>query len=414
VRIAIVGTGIAGLTVAHLLHGEHDLAVFEAEDWIGGHTHTVEVETAGGRRAVDTGFIVFNRRNYPAFTRLLERLGVPSRPSTMSFSVRVEGSGHEYNATSLGRFFVQRLSLFRRDPWRILADIVRFQRASRQLLAGDDPDLTLGDYLRRGRFSTAFTDRFLVPMGAAIWSADPAAMERFPAQSFARFFHHHNFLGLTDRPRWRTVVGGSARYVEALVRPFRDRLRTGTRVQSVRRHPDRVEVRSDGATERFDQVVLATHSDQALALLADPSPLEREVLSALPYQGNDVVLHTDTRLLPRSRRAWGGWNYTIPEEPRGRVTVTYDMNILQGLDGPDELLVTLNQAERVGPERVLGRFRYHHPVFTPAGLRAQRRHEELNGAGPRTWFCGAYWGYGFHEDGVQSGLAVARHFGQDL
>jgi predicted NAD/FAD-binding protein len=412
-RIAIVGSGISGLVCAHLLHPDHEITVFEAQDHPGGHTHTHDLEQGGRRYAVDTGFIVFNEVTYPGLVKLFQRLGVASQPSTMSFGVRNERTGLEWNGSSLGQIFAQRRNVVNPSFLRMIRDLLRFRREARELLAGDGPGPTLGDYLEDRGYSLAFAEDCLLPMGAAIWSADPARMREFPARRFVRFFENHRFLE-ARQPWWRVVKGGSRRYVEALTAPFRDRIRLRTPVETVRRYSDRVEVApAGGPTERFDQVIVATHSDQALRLLADPTPAEREILAAIPYQQNEVVLHTDDSVLPRSPRARGGWNVLVPRRERGRVSVTYDMNRLQGLDARPGYRVSLNLEEAIDPARVLRRLDYQHPVFTAAGDAAQRRHGDLLGA-HRTWFAGAYWGQGFHEDGLQSALAVCRRFGKEL
>ena len=412
-KIAVVGSGVAGLVCAHLLHPEHEVTVFEADRRVGGHTHTVDVESGGRTWAVDTGFIVFNEENYPNLVRLFDRLGVRTQPSTMSFSVKDERSGLEWNGSSLDQVFAQRGNLLRPSFHRMLADLIRFRRESVELLSGGRDDLTLGEYLSEKGYAREFVEDCIVPMGASIWSADPAAMTRFPARTFVQFFRNHRFLE-AEQPRWRVVRGGSRSYLEPLTAPFRERIRSGTPVVSVRRHPDRVEVTpEDGAPERFDEVVLATHSDQALRMLADPTPAEREVLGSIAYQPNDTLLHTDTSVLPKARKAWGAWNYLVPAEAAGRTLLTYDMNVLQTLEAPETFCVSLNMAERIDPARLLRRLDYAHPVFTPEAVRSQGRHAEVSGVN-RTHYAGAYWGYGFHEDGVNSALAVARAFGKGL
>jgi len=406
-RIAIVGAGIAGNVVARRLHAEHEITVFEAGDHAGGHTHTHAVQAGGRTWQVDTGFIVFNDWTYPNFIALLEELGVASQPSSMSFSVRCEDTDLEYNGTSLDSLFAQRRNLVRPAFWRMLRDIVRFNREAPRALAGVNQ--TLGDLLDAGGYSREFVDWYIVPMGAAIWSADPARLRAMPAPFFIRFFANHGMLSIDRRPQWRVVRGGSQRYVQALVAPFADRIRLQTPVVRVRRLATHVELHTRaGQVERFDHVFLACHSDQALGMLADPSPLERAVLGAIAYQANEVILHTDTALLPRRRRAWAAWNYHVPPAARGAVAVTYNMNILQGLDAPETFCVTLNPVHAIDPARVVRRLRYAHPVFTRAGVAAQARHGEL--CGGRTWYCGAYWRNGFHEDGVVSALEALRHF----
>ena len=408
-KIAIVGTGIAGNVAARELHREHDLTVFEADGHIGGHTHTHELEIEGRTVNVDTGFIVFNRRTYPLFSELLATLRVPSRESSMSFSVRCEASGLEYNGTNLDGLFAQRRNLLRPSFLGMVADILRFNREAPRLLEAAGGEKSLAEFLAEGRYGRAFVDQYLVPMGAAIWSTDPARMLSFPARFFVRFLHNHGMLTVDDRPVWRTVAGGSARYVERLVAPFRERIRLRTPVESIRRIPGGVMVKAKGAAPtRYDAIFLACHSDQALRLLEDPTPEERAVLGAIGYSRNEAVLHTDERLLPRSRRAWAAWNYHRLVEAGAPVALTYNMNILQGLETRRPLLVTLNRGEGIAPGRVLRRMTYHHPLFTPAAVAAQARHPELDR--DRTFYCGAYWRFGFHEDGMWSALEALRHF----
>ena len=409
-RIAIVGGGVSGLVAAHLLHDRHEITVFEAGTRPGGHADTVRVDTAGASHWVDTGFIVFNDRNYPRFERLLDRLGVATQPTTMSFGVSSEDGAFEYASTSANGVFATRRNLVSPRFHGMLRDVVRFQREARALLTSDD-DPSLGEWLERRRFSSAFVERLIVPQAAAVWSADPRQMWSFPARFLAEFFDNHGMLGLRERPRWRAVAGGSHRYVAALVRPFGHRLRLGTPVRAIQRHSGHVTVTpSGGAPERFDEVVLATHSDQALALLADATAREHEVLGAIPYQRNEAVLHTDARMLPRRRRAWASWNYHLLDAPSGLPTVTYHMNRLQSLDASEQLCVTLNRTAAIDPAKVIRTVGYAHPVYTSAGAAAQRRHREISGQ-RRTHFCGAYWGWGFHEDGVASAVRVAETLG---
>ena len=411
-RIAVIGAGIAGNVAAYHLAREHEVTVFEAGSHLGGHTHTHEVEQAGRRYSVDTGFIVFNDWTYPNFIRLLDELGVASQPSDMGFSVRDEKSGLEYSGSTLNTLFAQRRNLVRPSFWRMLADILRFNREAPLLLAQPGADVTLGDYLAQNGYSRGFVEHYVVPMGAAIWSTDPERMLGFPARYFIRFFHNHGLLSVDDRPQWRVIRGGSARYVEPLTAPFRDRVRLRTPVQSVRRLAGQVYVKARGLeVERFDAAFLACHSDQALAMLADATPLEREVLGAIPYQTNEAVLHTDARLMPRARRAWAAWNYHVLPEEEGRVALTYNMNILQSLDAPEPFLVTLNRSDAIDPARIVKRIRYEHPLYTREGVAAQARQHEINGP-LNTYFCGAYWRFGFHEDGVVSALAALEHFRQ--
>ena len=410
-KIAVVGTGIAGNVAAHLLAGDHDLTVFEQNDYVGGHTNTVRVDAADGPHEVDTGFIVFNEERYPSFVKLLRKLDVPSQPSSMSFSVHSEVDGLEYSNRAL---FAQRRNAFKPQFWRMIADIVRFNKTSRKLLLDADDSVLLGPFLERNHYSRAFIEHFLYPMGAAIWSADPLQMREFPARFFAQFFTNHRFLDILGQPEWRVVRGGSKSYVAKLTAGFRDRIRVSSPVTSIRRAKDHVLVTPRGGTaERFDEVIIAAHGDEALAMLDDATPAERAILGSFRFQENIAVLHTDTRLMPRRRKAWACWNAHVPRHPTGKVALTYDMTMLQGLESREEYLVTLNRAEDIDPKKVLRTIRYHHPVFSDAAVLAQKRHAEISGPN-RTHFCGAYWGFGFHEDGVNSGLAVARHFGKEL
>jgi uncharacterized protein len=414
VRIAIVGSGIAGLTAAHRLHPEHDLTLFEAGDHVGGHVHTHEINLGGRDYRIDTGFIVFNDWTYPNFIALLDELGVASQASDMSFSVSCGPSGLEYNGATLNSLFAQRANLFKPRFWGMLRDILRFNREAPQLLAEEGNELSLGDYLTANAYGRLFRDYYILPMGAAIWSTDPELMLGFPARFFIRFFLNHGLLAVKDRPVWRVVKGGSRAYVDRLIAPFSDRVRLNCPVTRIERQADQVKIHSlTGGMETFDAVFLACHSDQALALLANPSPAEHEILAAIPYQPNEAVLHTDIRLLPRRRPAWAAWNYLMPEGPGGRLALTYDMNILQGLEGTETFCVTLNASERIDPAKVLARVNYHHPLFTLEGATAQARQREINGTW-RTYYCGAWWRNGFHEDGLVSALAALDHFRSDF
>ncbi len=412
-KIAVVGAGIAGNVAASRLAGAHEITVFEAGSHAGGHSHTHDLEIAGRRVAVDTGFIVYNERTYPRFTALLAGLGVATQESRMSFSVRDEAADLEYNGTSLNALFAQRRNLLKPSFLGMVRDILRFHREAPRLLVQPGPELPLGRFLEEGRYGQAFREHYILPMGAAIWSTTPASMFQFPARFFVRFLHNHGMLTVDDRPVWRTVTGGSARYVDRLVAPFRHRIRLGTPVESVRRLPGAVIVKPRGQeAERFDAVFLACHADQALRLLADPSVAEQEVLGAIPFQRNEAVLHTDARLLPRRPLAHAAWNYHVLPGGQGPVALTYHMNILQQLDLPVPLLVTLNRTEAIDPAKVLARMSYEHPLFTPRSVAAQARHREVNGA-LRTYYCGAWWRNGFHEDGVVSADEAVAHFEWD-
>jgi uncharacterized protein len=413
-RIAIVGAGVSGLVTAYLLAPGHEVTVFEAAGYAGGHTNTVRVDTPNETHHVDTGFIVFNDRNYPNFERLLGRLGVAGQPSPMSFGVSDGRGDFEYTGASPNGLFAKRAHLV--TPWfhRMIADLTRFQRASRQLLSSAAPSPSLGDWLEQQRFSRPFIDRLIVPQASAVWSADPRQMWSFPARFMAEFFDNHGMLSFRGRPDWRTIEGGSARYVEALLASFSGKLLLRTAVRGVSRHREHVIVTpATGEPQRFDEVVLATHSDQALALLQDATDHEHEVLGAIPYQTNEAVLHTDVRMLPRRRRAWASWNYHLLEDPGDRTPVTYHMNRLQALDAERDFCVTLNRTQEIDPAHVIRRIQYAHPVYTAAGVRAQQHFAEISGR-EHTHFCGAYWGWGFHEDGVVSALRVAKRFGARL
>ena len=406
-RIAIVGTGISALTSAHHLSKEHDVHLFEATDWIGGHTHTVDVQVENQTYAVDTGFIVFNEQTYPNYLSLLEDLKVPFQPSCMSFSVKCERSGLEYNGTSFDTLFAQRRNALNPKFLRMLWDIYRFYRSAQGLLETGD-SRTLGAFLSEERYSQTFIDQHIVPMAAAVWSAPPSQMREFPLRYLLRFFHNHGFTKVNDRPQWYVIQGGSREYVKVLSKPFIDRIHLKSPVERIQRFDDRVELTVKGETLAFDEVVIACHSDTALKLLSDPSKAEREVLGSIPYQRNDVVLHTDQSLMPKSKRAWASWNYRLPRKGQGDATVTYWMNRLQNLpETAPEFFVSLNQNDTIDPAHIVQTFVYDHPVYTDATLAAQARHGEVSGVN-RTHYCGAYWYYGFHEDGVKSGLRVVN------
>lgn len=413
-RIAVVGTGIAGMTAAWLLHRDHEITVFEANARIGGHTHTVDVLSGGAHFAVDTGFIVFNEWTYPNFIALLTQLGVPSQASDMSFSVSCARTGLEYNPQMLAGLFAQPRNAVRPSFYRMLGQIVRFMRQAKAFLRDGDPAISLEEFLDARHFGTDFREHFLIPMLSAIWSADPNNVMAYPAQHFLQFFANHGLLNLVQTPTWRVIQGGSSRYAERLTAPYADRIRLSTPVSAVWRGERGVWLKpKDGVPEHYDHVILAVHSDEALAMLPHATASEHAILGAIPYQANDVVLHTDASLLPKARRAWASWNYHVAQGVRPNATVTYHMNRLQGLKAPVEFCVTLNGTERIDPALILRRFTYRHPMFSSAGMAAQRRHAEISGV-DGLHFCGAYWGYGFHEDGVNSALAVCKHFGKGI
>ena len=411
-RIAIIGSGISGLTCAYLLQDRHDIVVYEADNWIGGHTHTVDVEVASGPVSVDTGFIVYNDRTYPNFIKMMSRLGIAGNATAMSFSVHKETTGFEYCGSNLNGLFAQRSNLLNPSYYRMLSDLLRFNREAPAVLIGED-NPSLYSYLKENGYGDSFRDNYLLPMAAAIWSGPVGTIGDFPVQQFVRFFDHHGLLQVRNRPQWRVIPGGSSSYVPKLTAGFADRIRLNSAVTSVTRNDAGVTVTTAAGEENYEQVIFACHSDQALALLSDPSDAEREVLGAIPYQENDVVLHTDDSLLPDRRRAIAAWNYRLTGNSDIPATVTYHMNSLMGLTVKEDLCVTLNQSESIAPEKILGRWNYTHPVFNRQSVAAQAKRDIIDGVG-RTHFCGAYWHNGFHEDGVRSALPVAKRFGGEL
>lgn len=412
-RIAIIGTGIAGNVAAYHLRDKYDITVYEAADYVGGHTNTVDVQEGGRSLAVDTGFIVFNDRTYPNFIRLLEELGQLSQPSRMSFSVHSADGKLEYNGSSLNGLFAQRRNLLRLSFHSMVRDILRFNRTAFTEIGASAAPLSLGEFLRAGEYGDRFRDDYLVPMVAAIWSAEPGAVLGMPAEFLVRFFQNHGLLQLQDRPQWRVITGGSREYVRRLVDGHRHRIRLNSPVQQICRSANGIEIyTAEGGREWYDYAFVACHSDQALNMLASPTRVESEVLGAIGFQRNEAVLHTDVSVLPKRRRAWAAWNYFVPTESHGHVAVSYNMNILQGLDSTETYVVTLNDDSRIDPGKVLHRVEYHHPVFTRDTIGAQARHAEINR--DRIFYCGAYWRNGFHEDGVVSAINAVGHFEEAL
>ena len=408
-RVAIIGAGIAGLGATYLLAPHHDVVLFEAAPRLGGHTHTHTVERWGRTFRVDSGFIVHNPENYPLFTRLLDRLGVPSRSTTMSFAVSNARSGLEYSATNLDALFCQRRNIASPRFWGMLRDIARFYREARVVL--DTADMrSVGSYLSDEGYGDAFRDDHLSPMASALWSCPSGDALEMPVAFLVRFMENHHMLSFTGRPTWRTVVGGSSTYVDAIVRETPAEIRTSAPVRRVTRTAEGVAVSTDGGTEHFDEIVLACHSDQALKLLHDPSPAEARLLGAIPYIENDVTLHHDARLLPRDPTAIAAWNALVPADRGDTCTVSYSMNALQGLDSPEPFVVTLNRSDAVAPEKLIARMTYHHPQFTRESVAAATELGALD-EGRRTHFAGAYHGFGFHEDGFRSAVRVAERLG---
>jgi hypothetical protein len=409
-RIAVVGSGIAGLASAWLLSRRHEVTLFEAAGYFGGHTHTHDVEQQGRRYRIDSGFIVHNPDHYPLLTRMFEQLGVASQPTTMSFSVHNEASGLEYNAATLDTLFCQRRNLLSPRFIGMVRDLMRFYREAPALLFTQEPGPTLADYLIEHRYGDAFRDEHLIPMASALWSSPASQILTFPARYLVQFMANHQMLQVSDRPEWRVVKGGSSTYVSALREHWSASERLNCTVRAVRRHADGVEIESDAGVEHFDHVVMACHSDQALALLMDADEREHAILGAMPYQANDTVLHTDASMLPRQRKAWAAWNAWLPSDPAEACTVSYCMNLLQGIDSPQPFVVTLNRSAAIDPGKVLARMQYHHPVYSHASVAAQSRKAEIQGQ-RHTWFAGAYWGWGFHEDGMRSAVEVAAALG---
>jgi predicted NAD/FAD-binding protein len=407
-KIAVIGSGISGNVAAYHLNKEHEITVFEANSYIGGHTHTHDIESNGKTYQVDSGFIVFNHKTYPNFIKLLAELGVQEQLSTMSFGVKCERTGLEYMGSTLNSLFAQRRNLLRPSFWKMILEILRFNKEASALVTEDIDDISLGEYLKRGNYSQTFIDLYLIPMAAAVWSADLQIMYQFPARYLIRFFQNHGLLSVNDRPDWYVIKGGSKTYTTALTASFADKIRLSTPVQKVQRTDSGVLITSAQGEEHFDAVFIASHSDQALAMLSDPSEAEQQVLGAMTYQDNEVLLHTDHSVMPRRKLAWAAWNYHLLEGEQSRVTVTYNMNILQGFDCPEQFCVTLNNSEAIDQSKVLKRMNYQHPVYTPQSVAAQSRQAEINTG--RTFYCGAYWRYGFHEDGVVSALNAIENF----
>ncbi|RSD31415.1 NAD(P)/FAD-dependent oxidoreductase [Vibrio pectenicida] len=410
-NIAIIGSGISGLTCGYYLHQDHDVTVFESNDYVGGHTATIDINFDGQHYAVDSGFIVFNDRTYPNFMALMQEIGVEGVESQMSFSVRNDANGLEYNGHTLATLFAQKRNWLNPKFYSFIFEILRFNKEVKEIAKQDvSLDLTLGEFISSRKFSRFFCDNYILPMGAAIWSSTLADMRAFPLTFFARFFLNHGLLDITNRPQWYVIKGGSREYIKPLTKGFADRIRLNTSIDGVSRDQAGVTIYVNGQSERFDHVIFACHSDQALSLIKDSNSAEYAVLSKLAYQANEVIIHTDESLLPKRKAAWAAWNYRLSgsnEEQDRAPTLTYNMNILQHIEAPKTFCVSLNSNEQIDQEKVLRRFVYHHPVFNHQSIKAQSRKEEINGV-CNTWFCGAYWYNGFHEDGVKSALDVVR------
>ena len=413
-RIAIIGSGISGLTAAYLLNHDHEITLYEANDHIGGHTHTHDIEIEGKIWAVDSGFIVYNERTYPNFIRILDELGVERKPTRMGFSVKSVSNDLEYAGHSLDGLFSQRRNLIRPSFWRMIKSILRFKKESEEQLNELPLDMTIGSFLEKNHYPSEFIEHFIIPMGAAIWSTMPNMMTEIPAVFFIRFFQNHGILAIKDKPTWWVINGGSKNYVKKMTASFTDRIMVSTPVKRVKRN-DSIEIIAGSPQHmtRFDAVVFACHSDQALALLADPSYAENEILRAITYQKNDVLLHTDHSVLPTRRKAWSSWNYQLDSDPERPVALTYNMNILQGLESSVTFCVTLNDPEAVSPDRIIKEITYHHPLITVESISAQKRKNEISGVN-NTYYCGAYWHNGFHEDGVVSAMDACELLAANL
>ena len=415
-KIAIIGGGISGLTVAHLLHDEHDLTLFEANDYVGGHTHTHELEAEGRRWRVDSGFIVYNEKTYPNFIKLLRKLKVVSQKSSMGFSVKAPYKKLEYSGASLNALFAQRKNLFRFSFYVMIKDILRFNSVAKSKLDGLDESMTIKEFLKQNKFSKYFEENYIIPMGAAIWSTAAEKTIEMPAVFYIRFFQNHGLLQINNRPQWRVIKNGSKSYIEKIKVGFEKQIKLSTPVKKIIRYKDKVEIffgKNGEHSNKFDKVIIATHSDQALQMLEEPSAKEKEILGSLPYQENEALLHTDESILPRKKQTWSSWNYLLNEDSKGPVALTYSMNILQSLTARTQFLVTLNSSENIDSNKILKKLIYQHPLFTVEGVRLQKEKHLINGK-KNTFYCGAYWGNGFHEDGVVSALDVCKFFGKGL
>ena len=414
-KIAIIGSGISGLTSAYLLNRNHDITVFEANDYIGGHTHTNNIKIKDKEYAVDTGFIVYNERTYPNFIKLLDTLGVERQLSTMGFSVKSASEDYEYAGESLNSLFAKRSNIFRLGFLRMLYEMYRFGKKSDSTGLGLDISITLGTYLRSENYSNEFINYFIIPMGAAIWSTPANKVLDMPAYFFIKFFYNHGMLEIINRPKWWVIKDGSSAYIKKIIKGFESKINLSSPIRTVSRLDNGIEIETANSKKplMFDAVVFATHSDQALGMLKDPTEKEKDILSSIPYQKNEVLLHTDSSVLPKRKLAWASWNYQLDSNPESPVVLTYNMNILQSLDCDETFCVTLNDHQSVDKSKVLKKITYHHPLFNVKGIEAQKRKLEISGVN-NTYYCGAYWHNGFHEDGVVSALEVCKHFGEQI
>ena len=411
-NIAIIGSGVSGLTAAYLLSKKHNVTVFEKNDYIGGHTATVDIEKGGQSYVIDTGFIVFNDKTYPNFLALLAEIGIGKEATEMSFSVHNCQTGMEYNGHNLNTLFAQRSNLFKPKFWILVKEILRFNKLCKSIFEQNtyEPGLTLGQFLKANHFNAFFAEHYILPMGAAIWSSSLSQMEDFEFRFFVQFFHNHGLLNVADRPQWYVIPNGSRSYLTPLCKPFQNNIKLNAKLTGITRNDSKVQLTfNDTEIQIFDEVVIACHSDQALSLLSDASEDEKEILSAMPYSENSVVLHTDTALLPDREAAWASWNYQLSDDRSKAASVTYNMNILQGVQSEHTFCVTLNQKDEIDPKKILREFVYHHPIFSSESIKAQKQRDVICGQ-QHTHFAGAYWHNGFHEDGVRSGVEVAARF----
>lgn len=414
-KIAIIGSGISGLTAAYLLNRKHDVTIFEANDYIGGHTHTHKVNIDGKKYSVDTGFIVYNERTYPNFIKLLDLLNVERQLSTMGFSVKSISKDYEYAGESLNSLFAKRSNIFRFGFLRMLYEMYHFGKKADSSGIGLDASVTLGDYLKKEKYSGEFINYFIIPMGAAIWSTPANKVLNMPAYFFIKFFYNHGMLETINRPNWWVIKNGSSEYIKKIIRGFENKINLSTPVKTVARKNEGIEIRlaKKEETQKFDSVIFATHSDQALEMLENPTDTEKDILSSIPYQKNEVLLHTDSSVLPRRKLSWASWNYQLDSDPALPVVLTYNMNILQSINCKETLCVTLNDHNSVDETKILKKITYHHPLFNVKSIEAQKRKSEISGVN-NTHYCGAYWRNGFHEDGVVSALDVCKDFGEQI
>ena len=414
-KLAIIGSGISGLTAGHLLNRKHDISIFEANDYIGGHTHTHNLKVRNRDYLIDTGFIVYNERTYPSFIKLLDQLGVERQLSTMGFSVKSTSEDYEYSGESINSLFAKRSNIFRLSFLKMLYEMYKFGKEADSNGLGLNASTTLGEYLKEKKYSKEFIHYFITPMGAAIWSTPANKVLEMPAYFFIKFFYNHGMLEISNRPNWWVIKNGSFQYISKIIKGFEEKIYLSSPIKKVVRTGDGVElffVKNDKKLN-FDAVIFATHSDQALSLLESPSDLEMEILKSFPYQKNEVLLHTDATVLPKRKLAWASWNYRLDADPSAPVVLTYNMNILQSIQSDQTFCVTLNDHDSVDQRKVIKKISYDHPLFTVDAIAAQKRKHEISGIN-NTYYCGAYWRNGFHEDGVVSALDVCEQFGEIL